>query len=440
MEKCRSALKLIRAEQNNVPKLKFLFTSTSLTTNTSIDDVNLLQTPMAMTANNVHFHLSSTTPEMVTPIRQLSSKTKELVKCLGMNSTTLYSKIRAKEVAAVLTNELVTTQSKINEIPSTSTSLSSTISNAPIPPKRPPKQYKDACVEVKINQSSISSQTDVYQCDSCLVRKQKLFVTKSTQIFQKKKMNSTTQTDEEDYREPVFELLSQLTAAQLIAVKDFTTIVMEPRPQNSVEMYKMRERMMDVYNLSQRDADAVRIAQQNRLDDPVSVERLRYRGDGTGDNYSGRDYDDEMNNSSGSNKVPSLGRNYDVGSSGNGRSQNSNFGLFGFREPEQNDYEHDELRQREFEIERRRAYEEKRRMTLIREQEDEEERRRLQAEHEEELRRKNEIEENRRRQNDQYYDDDRDRHSFHGSNKRGARGAFRNTQRTFRGRGGRGRM
>lgn len=441
MERCRSALKLIRANQNKVPKMKFQFTSTRITASTDIDgDQNLSESPMAMTAHNVDFNFNSTSNEVVPPIKQLPEITKEIVKCFGMDSDALHSKIRAKEVAAVLSKELVTTSRSNVVIRPTP---SAAIPKPPTPSVQLPKKIcKDATVQtVKLSQPSVSSQTEAFQCEKCLIQKRKMFVNKSTQIFPTKKTETAVQTDEEDYREPIVELLSHLTAAQLVAVKDFATIVMEPRPQSSVDMFKVRERMMDVYNLSQRDADAVRIAQQNRLDDPVELDRLRYRASdidyenernsGNGAPHMARDYDDGPSGN--------LNRNYDDGSgdgnmmrdydgAGPGGSSNSmpinnSFQLFGFQNQREND---EEIRNREYEIERRRQYEERRQIEL------EEERLREEME----LRRQQlAIEEKRRRQNDQYRDDDRK--SFHG--KRGVRGAFRNNNRSFRGRGARGR-
>lgn len=428
MERCQSAVKLLRANQNHVPKMKFCFTSSSVRAAQSADDASKTH-PMASTAHNVEFRLNSTVGEVRPPVKQLPARTKELVKCLGMNSMLLFSKVRAKEVAAVLSQELA--------IAST-TAAASTERSAKPAPAVASKQFQDAAVWAAVPHSSSHCQTDPLQCEQCVARKRRTFASKASQASPPKSTELATQTDEEDYREPIVELLSQLTAAQLVAVKDFATIVLEPRPQSSIEMYKMRERITDVYNLSQRDADAVRTAQQNRLDDPVALDRLRYRG--SGDAYSEREFEEDRHSGSGggnASHAQHLLREFDGPSGSNSRPHNQHFSLFNFRGPEQMEYE--EARSREHELEMMRIYEEERRQRLM-DEEDAREQRRRQAEEdaeaeELEIRRQQAIMDEKRRRQSEHHRDVR------GSSTRGARGGFRNNNhRPYRGRGHRGRI
>lgn len=68
-------------------------------------------------------------------------------------------------------------------------------------------------------------------------------------------------------------------------------MIVEPRPQNAAELFKLKERMMDVYNLSQRDADAVRVAEENRLDDVNFIEQMHYRNNDAYSSDNSRDYE-----------------------------------------------------------------------------------------------------------------------------------------------------
>lgn len=136
---------------------------------------------------------------------------------------------------------------------------------------------------------STITQTDAFECVACVARGKRFFLNKHTQVFSAQKCGST-QTDEDDYRSPLLEMLSRLSDAQLVAIKDFIAIMMTARPQNTLDICNLRERMMDIYNLSQRDSEAVRVAQRNRLDDPVVINQKRFRScDSFGDSGSSRD-------------------------------------------------------------------------------------------------------------------------------------------------------
>lgn len=64
---------------------------------------------------------------------------------------------------------------------------------------------------------------------------------------------------------PLQQSLSKMTAGQLVAMTDFARIINDPRPANSVELFTLREQLMDVYNLSQRDDEQVRTAERDKL-------------------------------------------------------------------------------------------------------------------------------------------------------------------------------
>lgn len=65
--------------------------------------------------------------------------------------------------------------------------------------------------------------------------------------------------------QPLQKSLSSMSAGQLVAMTDFARIICDPWPANSVEMFKLREQLMDVYNLSQRDDEQVAKAERDKL-------------------------------------------------------------------------------------------------------------------------------------------------------------------------------
>lgn len=256
MERCNYAVKFIRAEENKVPKLRFLFTPTSSTTVQKVG-FGAFRSPLHCKLNpkfKFNSSIPNNVPAKVEGIRELSKYTKQYVKILGVNSSFLYSELKLKEEAKKTKEVTMEIEKHVDEI-------------------LIPETQKKPVIETKESEM----QTDQVQCIDCLERNKRIFLSKGTQVFPLiGKTSISIQTDEEDYREPIVQTLSQMTAAQLVAIRDFSAILMEPRPQNSVEMFSTRERIMDIFNLSQRDADAVRIAQRNRLDDHEVIDKLRF--------------------------------------------------------------------------------------------------------------------------------------------------------------------
>lgn len=70
---------------------------------------------------------------------------------------------------------------------------------------------------------------------------------------------------------PLQQSLSKMSAGQLVAMTDFARIINDPRPATSVELFTLRERLMDVYNLSQRDDEQVRRAERAKLNSVRSL-------------------------------------------------------------------------------------------------------------------------------------------------------------------------
>lgn len=206
-------------------------------------------------------------------LKMLPKRVREIAQSLSIDSTFLFEKTRTKELTAQITDQIRSGLTEQDTIPQGEVLVQT--NTIPL-----------ATVET----SDYGTQTAEFNCDECTERSQRVMINKHTQSTWKS-CNIGVQTNEKDYREPIVELLSKMTAAQLVALKDFANIVDEPRPQNSVDMFKIRERLMDIYNLSQRDADAVRSAEENRLDDIQYIEQIRFR---SGDLYtegSSRDFE-----------------------------------------------------------------------------------------------------------------------------------------------------
>lgn len=452
IERCSSAIKKIRSDQNKVPNMRFLFTNTLIGVQ-KIDRTrdNQIKSPLntPLSLNNVEFKLTSMpnrAKNFLSPMKKLPDLTGKIVRLLGMDSELIHSKIRSRQVADTLSNEM-----------STSSSSRSTTSSAV---ENSVQQRKLMTRNIGINtnlikKSNIGLQTDEYHCIDCNERKRRVYVNQGTQVFKSdKSCESGTQTNEEDYREPIVEMISQLTSGQLVALKDFATIMMDTRPQSSMELMQVREKMMTIYFLSQRDADAVRNAQQNRLDEPVVSDRMNFSVDSDRRN---REYDDD-----------SIG-------SGPSSSRHRNFNNFDERqrlmdrrrEEEMNERQREfelneelELRRRVEEIRRRETEEEEHRNLVERQRYYEEEQYRMREQQDQIERYENIMQQQPQvafgggidtaeyRNTDRYNDQDDDRpmgnrnfQSPSGSNKRVARGAFRNNnnrgtpKRLFRGRG-----
>lgn len=260
IERCEQAIKLIRAKDNKVPVMKFLYNRSSIAVVANETKQLNNKSPLQIHSTlNVPFKLNAEPTVQVNKvagIRMLPKRVKDICTALGINSSMMFDKLRTKELSIQITdqikNELETVESPREEI---------LLQTKTIP---------------TVEKGEMSTQTAPIECEPCLDRKKRVMINQHTQIFLKFS-SIGIQTNEKDYREPIVEQLSSMTAAQLVAIKDFANIITEPRPQNSVEMFKIRERMMDIYNLSQRDADAVRAAEEQRLDDPNYIDQLRSR-------------------------------------------------------------------------------------------------------------------------------------------------------------------
>lgn len=290
MEKCARAVKYIRAEENKVPKLKFLFTRTHIDVRNQ-QNIDLLsatscRSPLTPSPLNVEFKLNSTksSPNVaLAPRQQLPPHLLQLTKALGINNETLTAKMRSREIVSQLSLDFMLTANAN----ATAKADSGDTTKVPLSSRKEPEVAK--VIVSPVQTCSTITQTDAFECVACVARGKRFFLNKHTQVFLAQKSGST-QTDEDDYRSPLIEMLARLSDAQLVAIKDFIAIMMTARPQNTLDICNLRERMMDIYNLSQRDSDAVRVAQRNRLDDPVVINQKRFRScDSFGDSGSSRD-------------------------------------------------------------------------------------------------------------------------------------------------------
>lgn len=360
-------MKFIHAEENKVPKLRFLFTRTHIDAKNQ-QNANLLlakprKSPLAQSLLNVEFNLNSaesTKIDAIAPKQQFPMHLREIVKALGINNQTLTSKMRSREIASQLSLDFMMTAT------SATAEMSDSI-RVPLPTKEPEIIQVIAPI---VETCSIITQTDPYECNACVVREKRVFLNKHTQVFSSHKSDST-QTDEDDYRSPLIEMLARLTDAQLVAIKDFIAIMMTTRPQNSMDICNLRERMMDIYNLSQRDADAVRVAQRNRLDDPIVINPKRFRScDSFGDSGSSRDREfDNSPHSRRSNGSANFNQNEHYADPDDRQQRMLNEERRRIQEQQEHDlrYEQEVLRRRQAEDE---AHErEKQRIRLLEEQE-----------------------------------------------------------------------
>lgn len=150
-------------------------------------------------------------------VKSLPPRGKVITQLLGLNSTYLFAKMHAKEIAEKVSIEIDDEENK----------------------------------KIMLN---AETQTSPMTCDTCVARSERVFINRGTQIYEKEKTAAATQTDVDETPGSLAQLLSQLTSAQRQAIKDFATIVVQPAPQNPVEIYKVREQIMDVYNLSHRES------------------------------------------------------------------------------------------------------------------------------------------------------------------------------------------
>lgn len=220
---------MLRAAENKVPKLRFLFTRTSMPYTASDESPSPLHS-----TNNVEFEKTAKNDLAVSPHQSLTGKTKDIAKVLGFNCGFIFSKMRMQRMANKVIKEIDIKHEEIKKL------------------EKP-----------KIADSI--TQTGDYKCPTCLVREAKKYVTVGIQNTGPRKLSVKTQTDEEDYRHPLIQTLARMTAAQLIAMADFAKLMASDRPTTANEMFQLRERLMDIYNLGQRDSDAVKEAERKRM-------------------------------------------------------------------------------------------------------------------------------------------------------------------------------
>ncbi|KAG4080253.1 hypothetical protein HA402_010745 [Bradysia odoriphaga] len=219
--RCRAASKILRGEENKVPKLRFLFTRTSM----PMDPVDQVISPL-QSKKNVEFKETSANEKPCAALEFLPSRTSELVQILGYNCSVIANRLRLKNVGKKVIDEIEDIDAEKQ--------------------RSKERAYKES-----------ETQTDSYKCPTCVVREAKSFSNKSTQAEAPKKVNIRTQTNEKDYRVPLIRQLSRISAGQLVAVSDFITLICEPRPSTSTEIFSVREKLMDIYNLSERGSDAI---------------------------------------------------------------------------------------------------------------------------------------------------------------------------------------
>lgn len=277
--RCEEAIKLIRAKDNKVPIMKFLYNRTSLVSNDIVANV-VNKSPLHVHSScNPSFKLNSS-PNIALKnagLKVLPKRVKDVAQALGINGKFLFDKIRTKEINAQITENIRTT---IEEDPN---DVLITTSTVPMP---------------VIETVEMETQTPEFKCERCTERNKCIMVNAQSQTYTRH-CSIGIQTNEKDYREPIVELLSRMSAAQLVAIKDFANIVDEPRPRDREEMFKVRERLMDIYSLSQRDADTVRATEDNRdsrMDGGQFIDDLRFRvRDGYGEGSSSRDFNQRSN-------------------------------------------------------------------------------------------------------------------------------------------------
>ncbi|XP_031626785.1 uncharacterized protein LOC116343044 [Contarinia nasturtii] len=272
IDRCEQAIKLIRAKDNKVPVMKFQYNRTSMVMSNDVAGKTVSSSPLQThSALNVTFKMnakSTNLPLTNNGLKMLPKRVKDVAQSLGINSSFLFEKMRTKELNAQITEQIYRNAELDAEPPKTGEILIQT-NTIPHP---------------IIETAEIGIQTTKYECTQCTERKKRTMVNANSQTFFRG-ISIGVQTNEKDYREPIVEILSRMTAAQLVAIKDFANIFDEPRPRNTDEMYKMRERLMDIYSLSQRDADIVNAVEDNRIDDSPSFMEQSYRG--RADKYDG---------------------------------------------------------------------------------------------------------------------------------------------------------
>lgn len=262
--------------------MKFLYSRTSLVVpkaneqNTNTINKSPLQTHSTM---NVPFALNAP-PNMpsqsVNGLKKLPKRVRDVAQSLGINGAFLFDKLRTKELNAQITDQIK------SGMESDASSVGEILIQTNTVPAIP-----------AIETFNAGTQTNEFRCERCTERNKRIMVSAHTQVFLKN-CSIGVQTNEKDYREPIVELLSKMSAAQLVAIKDFANIIDEPRACSESEYSRIRERLIDIYNLSQRDADAVRTAEENQMDEMPYMDR-RFRGGDGFNEGSSRDFDRRSN-------------------------------------------------------------------------------------------------------------------------------------------------
>lgn len=262
--------------------MKFLYNRTSLVVSNPNEQNHISsvkKSPLhAHSTLNPTFKLNAppnVSVKKINGLKMLPSRVKDVAQSLSIKSSFLFDKMRTKELNAQITSQMNSVMEK--EASPIAEVLFQT-NTVPIP---------------TIDTAEIATQTNELKCVKCTERK-RTTVSAGTQVFLKN-CSIGIQTNEKDYREPIVELLSKMTAAQLVAIKDFAQIIDEPRACSELEYSRIRERLIDIYNLSQRDADTVRAAEESQMDEIAYMDQRRFR---SGDGYiegSARDFDRRSN-------------------------------------------------------------------------------------------------------------------------------------------------
>lgn len=256
--------------------MKFLYNRTSLVVaKANEQNVILNKSPLQThSTSNVAFNLNAPTNmplANINGLKMLPKRVRDVAQALGIKSSFLFEKMRTKELKAQIKSGMESDASSSGEILI---------------------QTKTAPTSV-IETINAGTQTNDIKCVRCTERDKRTMVNAHTQS-NVKSFSIGVQTNEKDYREPIVELLSKMTAAQLVAIKDFANIIDEPHARSELDYSRIRERLIDIYNLSQRDADTVRATEEHQLEEMPYMDR-RFRGvDGFGDGPS-RDLDRRSN-------------------------------------------------------------------------------------------------------------------------------------------------
>lgn len=239
IQRCKQAIRILNALENRVPKSSFVFTPTSTKADKTVKPTTT-DSPLS-NAKNVSFQLTSPAAVVARPMEYsvLPTRSTAVLRALGFGCNQLVEALRMK---TLVTKVIETSQ--------------------------PKQSYSTKTTTITKN---VYVQTMEIECEVCAERKNIVCLNQSVQTESPKSVSIKVQTNTENYSEPVFNTLKSMTSAQLVAMTDFAHIVCDPRPSNSEEMFKLREQLMDVYNLSQRDDEAVRLAERQRLNSVRSL-------------------------------------------------------------------------------------------------------------------------------------------------------------------------